>query len=81
MQRSRSIIKGVVAPGGNGSSRFGKIEGQYCAVEVALVEVYAAVRQFVFNDGKSRREAARVFALSWLNNAWNHDWRLRVVSY
>jgi hypothetical protein len=29
-----------------------------------VVEVYAAVRQFVFNDGKSRREAARVFELS-----------------
>ena len=29
-----------------------------------MVEVYAAVRQFVFNDGKSRREAARVFGLS-----------------
>jgi transposase len=28
------------------------------------VEVYAAVRQFVFADGKSRREAARVFGLS-----------------
>jgi transposase len=28
------------------------------------VEVYAAVRQFVFNEGKSRREAARVFGLS-----------------
>jgi hypothetical protein len=29
-----------------------------------VVAVYAAVRQFVFNDGKSRREAARVFGLS-----------------
>ena len=29
-----------------------------------VVEVYAAVRQFVFNEGKSRREAARVFGLS-----------------
>ncbi len=29
-----------------------------------VVEVYAAVRQFVFIDGKSRREAARVFGLS-----------------
>src|SRR5665811_960963 len=29
-----------------------------------VVEVYAAVRQFVFNDGKSRREAARIFGLS-----------------
>lgn len=28
------------------------------------VEVYAAVRQFVFVDGRSRREAARVFGLS-----------------
>lgn len=28
-----------------------------------VVEVYAAVRQFVFDDGKSRREAARVFGL------------------
>ena len=28
------------------------------------VEVYAAVRQFVFNEGNSRREAARVFGLS-----------------
>jgi hypothetical protein len=28
------------------------------------VEVYAAVRDFVFNQGKSRREAARVFGLS-----------------
>jgi len=45
-----------------------------------VVEVYAVVRQLFFNDGKSRREAARVFGLSWLNNAWNHDWRLRVIS-
>src|SRR4051794_39633411 len=29
-----------------------------------VVEVYAAVRQFVFNDGNSQREAARVFGLS-----------------
>jgi transposase len=29
-----------------------------------VVEVYAAVRQFVFVDGKSRREAARIFGLS-----------------
>ena len=28
------------------------------------VEVYAAVRQFVFSDGNSRREASRVFGLS-----------------
>ena len=28
------------------------------------VEVYAAVRRFVFVDGNSRREAARVFGLS-----------------
>ena len=28
------------------------------------VEVYAAVRDFVFNQQKSRREAARVFGLS-----------------
>ena len=28
------------------------------------VEVYAAVRQFVFVEGRSRREAARVFGLS-----------------
>jgi hypothetical protein len=28
------------------------------------VEVYAAVRQFVFVEGKSRREAARVFGLN-----------------
>ena len=28
------------------------------------VEVYAAVRQFVFIDGNSRREASRVFGLS-----------------
>lgn len=28
------------------------------------VEVYAAVRDFVFNQGKSRREAARIFGLS-----------------
>jgi hypothetical protein len=28
------------------------------------VEVYAAVRDFVFNQKKSRREAARVFGLS-----------------
>jgi hypothetical protein len=28
------------------------------------VEVYAAVRRFVFVDGMSRREAARVFCLS-----------------
>jgi transposase len=27
------------------------------------VETYAAVRQFVFVEGKSRREAARVFGL------------------
>ncbi|HEY8006378.1 MAG TPA: IS21 family transposase [Methylocella sp.] len=29
-----------------------------------VVEIYAAVRQFVFVEGKSRREAARVFGLS-----------------
>jgi len=29
-----------------------------------VVQVYAAVRQFVFIDGNSRREAARVFGLS-----------------
>ena len=28
------------------------------------VEVYAAVRDFVFNQKQSRREAARVFGLS-----------------
>ena len=28
------------------------------------VEVYAAVRRFVYAEGKSRREAARVFGLS-----------------
>ena len=28
------------------------------------VKVYAAVRQFVFIEGNSRREAARVFGLS-----------------
>lgn len=28
------------------------------------VEVYAAVRDFVFNQGKSRREAAQFFGLS-----------------
>ena len=28
------------------------------------VETYAAVRKFVFIEGKSRREAARVFGLS-----------------
>ena len=28
------------------------------------VEIYAAVRRFVFVEGKSRREAARVFGLS-----------------
>jgi|SRR5580704_8003391 hypothetical protein len=28
------------------------------------VEIYAAVRRFVFIEGKSRREAARVFGLS-----------------
>ena len=28
------------------------------------VEIYAAVRQFVFVEGKSRRETARVFVLS-----------------
>ena len=28
------------------------------------VEVYAAVRRFVFVEGQSRREAARVFGLS-----------------
>jgi hypothetical protein len=34
------------------------------AEEMFVVEVYAAVRQFVFNEGKSRREAARIFELS-----------------
>ena len=29
-----------------------------------VVEVYAAVRHFVFIEGNSRREAARVFGLS-----------------
>ena len=29
-----------------------------------VVEVYAAVRRFVFIEGRSRREAARVFGLS-----------------
>ena len=29
-----------------------------------VVEDYASVRQFVFVDGKSRREAARFFGLS-----------------
>lgn len=29
-----------------------------------VVEVYAAVRQFVFLEDQSRREAARVFGLS-----------------
>jgi hypothetical protein len=29
-----------------------------------IVEVYAAVRRFVFTEGRSRREAARVFGLS-----------------
>jgi len=28
------------------------------------VEIYAAVRDFVFNQKQSRREAARVFGLS-----------------
>jgi len=28
------------------------------------MEIYAAVRKFVFNEGRSRREAARVFGLS-----------------
>jgi transposase len=28
------------------------------------VEIYAAVRRFVFVEGKSRREAAKVFGLS-----------------
>ncbi len=28
------------------------------------VEIYTAVRQFVFIEGKSRREAARAFGLS-----------------
>ena len=28
-----------------------------------VVDVYAAVRQFVFLEGKSRREAGRVFGL------------------
>jgi hypothetical protein len=32
------------------------------------VEIYAAVRRFVFVDGKSRREAARVFGLSHFQN-------------
>ena len=44
------------------------------------VEVYAAVRRFVFIEGNSRREAARVFGLSRETgtqgtpgnlNAWN----------
>jgi hypothetical protein len=29
------------------------------------VEIYSAVRRFVFIEGKSRREAARVFGLSF----------------
>jgi len=29
-----------------------------------VVEIYAAVRHFVFIEGHSRREAARVFGLS-----------------
>ncbi len=29
-----------------------------------VVETYAAVRRFVFLEGRSRREAARVFGLS-----------------
>ena len=28
------------------------------------VEIYAAVRRFVFTEGRSRREAARLFGLS-----------------
>jgi transposase len=32
--------------------------------EMFVVETYAAVRQFVFLQGHSRREAARVFGLS-----------------
>ena len=31
---------------------------------MVAVEIYAAVRRFVFIEGKSRREAARVFGLS-----------------
>ncbi len=34
------------------------------AQEMYAVEVYAAVRRFVFVEGRSRREAARVFGLS-----------------
>ena len=30
-----------------------------------VVETYAAVRRFVFLEGHSRREVARVFGLSW----------------
>jgi hypothetical protein len=33
-------------------------------MKLLLVEIYAAVRRFVFVEGKSRREAARVFGLS-----------------
>src|SRR3954447_13368680 len=45
--------------------------GEACPIEVRegqpgmfAVEVYAAVRRFVFIEGHSRREAARVFGLS-----------------
>jgi hypothetical protein len=33
-------------------------------MKLLLVEIYAAGRRFVFIEGKSRREAARVFGLS-----------------
>jgi transposase InsO family protein len=32
-----------------------------------VVEIYAAVRRFVFLEGHSRREASRVFGLSFYN--------------
>ena len=32
--------------------------------EGRAVEIYAAVRRFIFIEGKSRREAARIFGLS-----------------
>ena len=55
------LLRGSVKPG----------HEQGCPIEVRegqpgmfAVEVYAAVRRFVFIEGNSRREAARIFGLS-----------------
>ena len=58
--------------GGDDAAAGGVKSGQWQAAfliwrgcrEMFAVEVYAAVRQFVFIEGNSRREAARVFGLS-----------------